>query len=188
MPNKNFNMTSEFQSIKEKEKIVLEKLKEWGILDQIAYLTYPEFWNGDADLIDYQRNFCQTLKSPNSTSYAYLSMSSCSCNMGDIDGVPPGGILLAMRIVNSENEVNKSNLLYLLPRKAGGIRFYVIKKLKEGLELSNLTGLFDKYLEMFQQDGIVMIKNIDEILSLQLTDINVFKTYMQGMQGVQSMD
>lgn len=168
-----------FKDIKEKETKILQNLKDWGILDRIAYLTYPDFWNGNEDeLIGYQRNFCQRLNTSNK--FVYLSMSSHTGK--EIDGVPPGGILLAMRIIN---EHHTSNLIYLWPRKAGGIRIYMIKDGSDGLELSYnyLVYLFDKYLDTIIRGGYTPLKTIDEIVSLQLVDMDVFKTYMQGVES-----
>ena len=172
---------SAFQLIKDEEASILQKLKDWGVLDQIAYLTYPKEWYKEDEreiILRYQREFCERLKSPDSTKYTYLSMTSYTGY--EIDGVPPGGILLAMRTVG---KTTMSTLVYLLPRKAGGVRIYLIRKNDEDLELSlsNPVYTFDNYLGMLNVVGIVSIKNIEDVISMQLTDIHVFDEYMKGI-------
>jgi hypothetical protein len=173
-----------FQSIKGTEIIILKQLKEWGILDQIAYLTYPEFWvndNAEDLIIKYQRSFCERLKSPNELSYMYLSMSSYTGK--PIDGVPSGGILLALRTIG---QTNSHTLVYMLPRKAGGIRTYMIKNKDDELELccAYPVCLFDRYLAMLATNNKFPLKTIQDIVSLQLIDTSALNSYMSGADKV----
>ena len=176
---------SSFEKIKDAEKRILERLTEWGVLEHLTYLPYPDEWNGidtEESLTIYQRGFCQRLASKEKL--CYLSISSMTGR--EVDGAPPNGIVLSLRVI-----CGKSRLIYLSPRKLGGVRIYGIYINNDELEVvgqkpnkfeKNTPSimLLSEYLEfLYLHHQIIPAESIEAIVGS-----NIYNAYLAGAEEV----
>ena len=147
------------EQISKIDKETWQSLAEWGVTKQIMYLQLPNVINNDQNnlinLINYQKAFVSQI---HVVGLAYLSTTS-KANQ-EVNGVPEGGKLVALRTTGKA-----SKLIYIYPRKKGGILVYRLQRLNEEIELApgTIVSFLDDYLSELKDT--IIITEISQMMS-----------------------